>query len=174
MVATNNTNMEFDWSGGQPLHSKQSLWVIYSLLNVIGSILCSFLIIGIKLLQPSSSIGIHGRKDVNTRTSADIFIASLCIGCILFSLPCVIQCVMNLSKGAFAYGIIACDIQAFFHIAAILLQFLSIMVGGLRNYLAVVRNYVISERSAIIICCCLGVDYFPPSLLSQPTYLRVY
>jgi hypothetical protein len=154
-----------DWNHGG-LNTKLPLWIIYNFFNILGSLLCMILMIGIALLPSLSSVSLVTNRRVNgattmlnCRTSADIFIISLCIGCILFSLPCALQCFMNMSMGSFAYGRLACDTEAFFHVSGILHQFLSLMAGGYRNYLAVVKNYILGERAAIIICCSLCVSY---------------
>lgn len=62
-----------------------------------------------------SMIGSPEAARCQGRTSADIFIASLCSGCAVMSIGCTVQCVLSMSWGTFAYGMTACEWEAFVH-----------------------------------------------------------
>lgn len=122
---------------------KSALWSIYTSLNIVGSIFCLIGLVAIGALK--------------NRSSNDVFVAGLLFGCFTMSVACGIQCLLNLidNKGYFSWGPTACEWEAFFHVASILTQFLSIFMIGIRNYVAVVRGYQMTLKAAV--CFQIGV-----------------
>ena len=131
----NNTN---PWNIG-PLN-KQGLWSYYSIGNTIG-VVEGCLLFYILNFSPD-------RKP----TANKVGVSGLISGCVLMSLPCATQCFLNLISGTdnFQYGQDACFWEAFFHISAIMVQFLSIAYIGFSSYLRVSYRYEMSVRSAWI------------------------
>src|SRR5579864_4914713 len=92
---------------------KQGIWTVYILFNALGVIGCLMLVVGI------------GGMRTRRRTSADVLVANLCLGCIWMSLTCGSQCLVSAVHRYFWGGDWACSLEAFFHISAILVQFTS-------------------------------------------------
>jgi hypothetical protein len=73
----------------------------------------------------------------------------------------------------FAYGTTACNIESIFHFIGILVQFLSIMCIGWRNYLAIVHEYVISYKVAEYIILVVWSIAITGTIISG-TYSEIY
>src|SRR4029078_3533787 len=109
------TNTTEEWQHGTIRHVP--IWVFYSFVNYLGSVLCAILVWTILCSKRRST-------DVGTRLhAADVFVIGLCLGCLAMSIPCATQCAINLAGGteAFQYGQEACVIEAFAHVSAIML-----------------------------------------------------
>lgn len=119
------------WQSGTLDH--YGLWVTYSLLSLVGSVLCGVLICGVVRL---------GRS----RNSADVLVGGLCTGCLGLAVPWLTQCILNIVQGRYAYGAAACRVEALLYFVAIVVQFLCITILGWRNYLAVCHMHVIREE----------------------------
>jgi len=115
-----DTNGTFDqWSIGTEY--KPAIWGYYIFFNYFGVFLCGTLMF---------SVFRNPRK-----TSVDILIGALCSGCLWMSLTCGSQCLANLVHNYFYGGDIACKLEAFFHVSAILVQFFSVAAISIRSYL---------------------------------------
>lgn len=109
---------------------KTAAWSYYIAANYIGVALCTILMF---------SVWKNHRK-----TSIDVLIAGLCSGCLWMSITCGSQCLVSVIHHYFYGSDIACQLEAFFHVSAILVQFFMVTTIALRSYLAVVRQYTIS------------------------------
>lgn len=109
------------------LFSHWGMWATYSISNYLGAVMCAILVYGI----------LSGRRKMR---SGDVFVIGLCTGCFNMSIPCATQCSINWASGTstFQHGWIACEDEAFFHVSAIMVQFLSVTAIAVRNYCAVV------------------------------------
>lgn len=119
--------------------SHRGMWAFYSISNYLGAVLNTVLIWG--LMQQKR------------KTSVDVFLVGHASGCAMMSVPCATQCAINWASGTnrFQRGWIACDIEAFAHVSAIMEQFFFITMIALRNYLSVVHRKTITVRTAWII-----------------------
>lgn len=130
------TELDDSWSTGS--FDKSALWTFYVSTNIIGSILNALLLIAIA--------GQWRRV-----TAADVFAGVLSSGCLLMSLPCAIQCLLDLAHGRnrFEYGDTACYLEAFFHVSAIIVQFLGIQFDAVTGYLKLMWDKTLSKRHAL-------------------------
>jgi len=152
------------WNIGT-LH-KEGIWAYYVLSNYVGVFLCGVLMY---------SVSINPKK-----TATDILIAGLCSGCLLMSITCGTQCLVNVIYGKFYGGELACQIEAIAHVSSILTQFFCVAGIALRSYLLVVRKYDLPVKVAcwctvtIWSLCCLLTGLFslfsPIYLMSNGTY----
>lgn len=126
------------WEIGH-MFSHRGMWAFYSTSNYLGAVLNTILIWG--LMQQKK------------KTSVDVFLIGHASGCAMMSVPCATQCAINWASGTnrFQRGWIACEIEAFAHVSAIMVQFFSITMIALRNYLSVVHRHNMSVRVAWII-----------------------
>ncbi len=120
--------------------SKDFLWGLSLSLNYIGGI------IGL--------IAIYGIWRSYEKNSNDIFISSYCLGCVVLSISCAIQCQTNLleEQNRFMGGDYWCTVQALIHVSAIAVQFLSVSAVALRLYLLIMHRAVIKNIKAIQAC----------------------
>ena len=109
-----------------------------------------------------------------------MLIGGLCSGCLWMSLTCGSQCFANLLYRYFYGGHIACDLEAFFHISAILVQFFCVALIAFHLERLVVRTNFSGPaadwkpRSAAILVAlvwtaCIAVTYILS--LWSPIYL---
>lgn len=126
------------WNIGDPTLKNFALG-FYVIINYLGVIINTILIWSIARARDKSS--------------RDIFIISLSSGCLMMSLPCATQCLFNwISTGQhYQYGSFACYMEAFFHVSAIMVQFLSIMMIAWNNYKLAVKNEIVPTHYAIAI-----------------------
>ncbi len=101
---------------------KQAIWSVYISFNYAGVLLCALLTLSVARM-PASAI-----------TSVDVLIAGLCSGCIWMSLTCGSQCLVSVIHGYFYGRALACELEAFFHVSAILVQFGCVTLISLRGY----------------------------------------
>src|SRR5262245_47134705 len=125
-MSLNSTNV---WDKGSYHYM---FWSFYTILNYLGVILCGLVMAAILRL------GKQGWK------SNDIFVFFLCLGCFCMSAACATQCLLNAAKqdGNFAWGNTACQMEAFFHVSSIMLQFFSIMLVAINSYFLVVKEII--------------------------------
>lgn len=152
------------WNIGT-LH-KDGIWAYYVASNYVGVFLCAVLMYSVQT-NPK-------------KTSTDILIAGLCSGCLLMSITCGTQCLVNVVHGKFYGGPTACQIEAIAHVSSILTQFFCVAGIALRSYLLVVRKYDLSVSTAskctfaVWFLCCLLTGLFslfsPIYLMSNGTY----
>lgn len=122
-----NKNSTMDkWNIG--IFNKNGLWVYYSITNLLGVITCFVLWLSIVLSKK--------------KISGDIFIAGLAFGCVTMSIPCVIQCILNLinNNNKFEYGKIACELEAYLHTSAIIFQFFNVGLISWSYHAMILRN----------------------------------
>lgn len=119
--------------------NKNGLWGFYSSTNLLGAIACF--------------IPIYMIYQKRTKTAGDIFVCQLCIGCIMMSIPCGIQCAVNLFsfKGVFQGGKIACQLEGFFHVSAIWMQFVATGLIAWNFHNVILNRRIISLKKAFII-----------------------
>jgi hypothetical protein len=137
-----------EWTKGTL--NKEAIWTYYVIANYSGVFLCAVLMYSVY------------RNPM--KTSTDILIGGLCSGCLLMSLTCGSQCLASLIYRYFYGGNIACQMEAFFHISAILVQFFSVALIAVRSYYAVVKGVNMSLRTAMWLCAgvwalCVLVTY---------------
>lgn len=99
-----------DWDIGSLW--KQGIWFYYVFANLLGTKLCTMLIVCI-IKNPK-------------RTPSDCMLASVAGACIVMASTCAMQCLINLITGTFYGGDIACQIESIMHVCAILVQFCSV------------------------------------------------
>lgn len=162
--------MTDDWTKGHL--NKPVIWSFYVWENYLGVILCSIVIISI-ILMPAKKLPISPSTPnfaalaaVPTRTSLDILIGGLCSACLWMSITCGSQCLISVIHGYFYGGPLACKLEAFFHISAILTQFFFDAAIAIRSYFVVMchprKVLPISWAWGIVILIwmiCLGVTY---------------
>ena len=87
------------------------------------------------------------------KSSRDIFIVGLASGCLIMSMPCATQCLFNYisSDHSYQYGDLACYFEAYFHVTAIIVQFISIMLIAWNSYDNVINNKTIPVPTAAMI-----------------------
>lgn len=119
--------------------NKTGLWSFYTVANLTGSLACAIPLI---MIYQSAK-----------KTAGDIYFGLLCIACILMSTPCGIQCGINLfsGTGVFQYGTYACNLEAYFHVSSIILQFHSTALISWNFYNVVVLQKHVTTRKACII-----------------------
>lgn len=110
------------------------VWTSATLFGLTGSVCCMILIFGVVLLK-------------RQRTSLDLFIGNLCLGCICLSLPFTVQFILNMAEYHFAYEKM-CQMEAYLYMMGAILQFPALIAIAWRNYLAVLRQYLLPERKA--------------------------
>lgn len=109
------------------------------------------------------------------KTSLDVLIGSLCFACFWMSATCGSQCLVSLIYDYFYGGEIACQLEAFFHISAIVAQFFHVTGIAIHGKIILLtRNRPISVRHTTYIvigiwAMCTIVTYLL-SLIS-PIYL---
>ncbi len=120
--------------------SKDFLWGFFSVGNITGGLIGALVI-----------YVILRSKD---KQSGEIFISCYLSGCVLMSLPCAMQCLINwiVATGGFVGGELACQIEAFAHVSAIMVQFFGVALIAIRCYLAIIHRIIITNRLAYIIC----------------------
>lgn len=130
------SNVTDPWNIGNPTLKNFSLG-FYVIINYLGVLINAGLIWSITRARE--------------KTSRDIFVISLASGCLMMSLPCATQCLFNwVSSGQhYQYGAFACYLEAYFHVSAIMVQFLSIMMIAWNSYQCSVRRQVIPMHKAI-------------------------
>lgn len=141
--------------------SHYGLWATYTFFNVVGSALCALLIYCVFLLRKA-------------RTSVDVLIGGLCSGCIWLSIPCATQCILNMFHHEFAYGVLACRIEAIFHFIGILVQFFSIALIGIRNYRAVLYSRPMKVATAsklVLVVWVVSIGGTVATAIVSPIYL---
>ena len=103
--------------------SHYGLWTVYTFFNVLGSACCIKVMYTVRRLPPI--------------TALDVLYMGLFSGLIGMSVTCATQCILNMTQGRFAYGVLFCDIEAIAHFTGILVQFLCNAAIGLRNWCAI-------------------------------------
>ncbi|AYV78482.1 MAG: hypothetical protein Edafosvirus15_3 [Edafosvirus sp.] len=124
MVTYNVTNDI--WNIG--FANKNGLWAYYSITNYFGALLCSILWASIVFSK--------------NKKNGDIFIAGLAFGCLTMSIPCATECVLcwYWGQNRFQYGKIACQLEAYFHVSAILFQFFSVGLIAWSYHSKIIRS----------------------------------
>lgn len=140
------------------------VWCLWIVINFLGTILCGVLLLGVYLL---------GKR----RTSVDVFIANLCLGCLSISTPSIVfvseQVWGHSGPSVNTVNPEICEMQATFLVIGIAVQCLSIMMMAWRNYLAVIRQYLVSERTAKVLTICIwtlagaGIGVFHSSSITS-------
>ncbi|AYV77907.1 MAG: hypothetical protein Edafosvirus2_86 [Edafosvirus sp.] len=115
---------------------KQAVLSVYVTLHTIGA--CLSLLLGIYIVKSK------------TKTASDIFIFGLCLGCIVMSLPCIIECMISLTEDS-EYNIDVCSIEALFHLTAIIIQFLNIGLFAWRSHSYITKRIEMSISKAYLI-----------------------
>lgn len=134
-VSVNTTGAEYDeWDQGTV--NKVALWLFYIIVNYSAAIF-NFLLVW-SILQSKK------------RSAGDILTIGLCSGDFFMSIPCATQCLLNLIGGhnRFEHGTRACSLEAFFHVSAIMVQFISIALIAFRTFCAVVLRKDFSNSTA--------------------------
>jgi len=103
--------------------NRTPVWVVYVIFNFVGAFLCLWLMASIYRMK--------------NKTSADVFIALICSGCTFMSLTCGWQCLVNVIHDYFWGGKLSCQIEAYFHVSSIPVQFMGVALLSVRNLLAV-------------------------------------
>jgi hypothetical protein len=129
------------WNRGTMM--KPGIWGFYVVSNYLGVCLCALLM---------WSVWRNPRK-----TATDILVAGLCSGCLWMSLTCGTQCLISWVVDCFFGGALACQLEAFFHVSAILTQFFCVAAIAVRAYILVVHGYNLSLRQAGVL---VGVIWF--------------
>jgi len=163
---SNYTDLD-TWTIGS-LH-KDVIWGYYVSANYLGVGLCAMLMISTK----RSSNGAPS-------ASLDTLMGGLASACLWMSATCGSQCLVSLIYKYFYGGTIACKLEAFFHISAILAQFLHVTAISGRAYLVVVKRYTMTVKQArgvvvaiwsLCIAITYGLSYVSPIyLMSAGTY----
>ncbi|AYV86228.1 MAG: hypothetical protein Solumvirus2_35 [Solumvirus sp.] len=117
--------------------NKTAIWSYYVAANYIGVVMCILLM-----------ITIYRNKK---KLSVDIFIMGLCSGCLWMSITCGSQCLASVISQYFFGGYINCQLEAFFHVSAILVQFFCVSLIAIRNYVNIVKRSEISLNTSILI-----------------------
>lgn len=140
------------WNQGRE-EWKPGLWATYTTLNYLGSFLCLLVLRSLWVLRE------------RTRPH-DVFMACLLLGCLLMGLPCATQCFINRvnDENRFEFGWTACWWEAYFHLAAIQMQFFGVALVAGHHYFSVVWRKSLSVSWAILISlsvfvCCAGGTY---------------
>jgi len=127
------TGMNSDvWNIGT-LH-KEGIWGYYVLSNYVGVFLCSILMYSV-WKNPK-------------RNATDVIVCGLCSACLILSITCGTQCLVNVFHKRFYGGELACQIEAIAHVSSILTQFFCVAALAIRSYLVVVRKYDLPPRLA--------------------------
>lgn len=157
-------NSTDEWKKGTL--DKSGIWTYYIAANYLGVILCIFFLVSI--------------KKMSKRTAQDIFVGGLLTGCIEMSATCGTQCLLSVIHDYFWGGPLACELEAFFHVSAILVQFFCVTAIGVRGVLQVRFGINIPNNIALLIVgliwiVCIVVTYMlsfwsPIYLMSAGTY----
>jgi hypothetical protein len=140
--------------------------------TVIGSVYVIFNFSGVV-----ANLGLlwYFKYRVHPLNSHHIFLGNYALGCIILSITCGMQCLLGLTNGSEFYGgEIACGVEAYFHISSILVQFFSVTMMCVRNYLETIHGKHIRNYQAYIICvviwgACIGVTLGLATI--SPVYL---
>lgn len=138
--------MTSNLSVGRGTQDHQGLWAVYYVVNYLGALLC--------LLE---FYAIYWRYNKQSIKAHDIFVSGLLFNCITMSVPCATQCLLNAisDESRFAWGEVACFIEAFAHVSSIIGQFRFNLYVALTVYVKVVWHpRQISIRQAKIITAC--------------------
>jgi hypothetical protein len=93
-----------------------ALWAFYVVVNGSGGVWCALL-----------ALTIARKKE---KTAYEICVLGLFTGCCVMSIPCAIQCALDLVHGSVMLGA-SCMTEALLHVSAILVQFVSIsLIAG--------------------------------------------
>jgi hypothetical protein len=138
------------WSQGIPY--KNGLWANYSITNYAGSLLSLYLLCEIARSR-NCKIG-------------EIFIGGLLFGCITMSIPCATQCLLNwvADENRFTYGVMACNIEAYFHVSAICFQFFSVALIAWSYHNTIISSFtkqiqITRKQALFILFVCLVLSY---------------
>jgi hypothetical protein len=125
------------WIKGTP-ELKSFALGFYTIVNFLGVLINSILIWSI----------LRSRD----KTSRDIFIAGLSSGCLVMSGACATQCALNYSSSRhrYQYEGVACYFEAYFHVSAIIVQFMNIMMIAWSSYASVINRKSISTTVAAV------------------------
>ncbi len=103
------------------------LWIVYVSINYLGMFMCMGLLW--QLIRKES----HAESNVLT--------VGLLIGCSIMSCTCATQCLLNMISARYDLtNTIACEIEAYLHCCAIVMQFLSVLAIGYRGYHYITHN----------------------------------
>jgi hypothetical protein len=133
----NTENITDPWNKGTP-ELKNFALGFYIIVNLSGIILNFILMWSI----------LRSRD----KTSRDMFIVGLSSGCFVMSAACSVQCALNYSSQdhRYQYGDVACYFEAYFHVSAIMVQFMNIMMIAWSSYTNVIHRKMISIAAATI------------------------
>lgn len=83
------------------------------------------------------------------RTSGDVLIAGLCSACVWMSVTCGTQCLASAISQCFYGGNLACSLEAYFHVSAIVAQFLHTTAIAFRAWRMVVKQQHMTCQQAL-------------------------
>ena len=140
----NITILPDPWNIGY-IDIKPIFWFFYVIVNFSGALLCL--------------LDIYIIFRFKSKNSGEILNCGLLSGCALMSIPCAVQCLLDLAgqRNRFEYGNLACYLEAFFYVSSIMVQFFSICCIGIRNYIVVRYNKDISIFISKLIVCCIWI-----------------
>lgn len=152
MSASNASNVTTDL-----LYSRSHnvpIYFTYFLIALIGSLLCLYVTITI----------LRNRKDIHK----EIFVVMLAIGCLILTLPCGLQCLMDSFKtpSEFEKKDSTCDGESMSHLISITLQFSSITMIAIKSYLNIVNEKRLTGNKLyliiifVILTSIIGSIYF--------------
>ena len=133
-----NATGDDPWEIGH-LFSHRGMWAFYSISNFLGAV--------------ENIILIWALLQAKNKRAVDVFLIAHAQGCAMMSIPCATQCAINWASGTnrFQRGWVACEIEAFAHVSAIMVQFFAITMMAVCNYLSVVHSYHIRVQTAWIV-----------------------
>ncbi len=102
--------------------SLRTQWAIYVTLNYLGAILCT---LALTALVSNAYFNVPNRR--KSRHAMHVANGALLSGCWIMSVPCATQCLLDLifDRNTTSFGEVACKLEAYFHIVAIITQFYS-------------------------------------------------
>ncbi|AYV80515.1 MAG: hypothetical protein Harvfovirus2_45 [Harvfovirus sp.] len=124
---------------------KGSIWGLYIGINLLGTLLCSMII-----------ISAARQKQI---LQNDIFVIGLCVGCIIMSAPCLIECIVNISSDTYdEAGDQTCNIESMFHLIAMITQFCFTSLIAIKSFFLIAYGNNISTKTMkSIIAVTLGI-----------------